>query len=86
MLGSVVGLAGLASVCTPCDRMIWQLIKGRHGSGIKGNFESGENKSKVCSYIFKGRECNPLFVTIDTSCKLFFFKGTILCSYVSETA
>ena len=54
------------------------VVKGRHGSGIKGNFESGQNKSKACSYIFKDRECNPLFVTMDTSCKLYFKRDNIL--------
>ena len=33
----------------------------------KGNLESGQNKSKVCSYILKNRECCPLFVAMDTS-------------------
>ena len=36
-------------------------IKGTQGSGNKGNFESGQNKSKVCSYIFKDGECSPLY-------------------------
>ena len=30
-------------------------IKGRHGSGNNGNFDSGQSKSKVCSYISKHR-------------------------------
>ena len=42
-----------------------EAIKGRHGSGNKGNFESGQNKIKACSYLLKDRECNPLFVTMD---------------------
>ena len=29
------------------------MIKGRHGSGNKGNFESGQNKNKACSDILK---------------------------------
>ena len=28
-------------------------------SGNKGNFESGQNRSKACSYILEDRECNP---------------------------
>ena len=31
-------------------------FKGRHGSGNKSNFESGQNKSKACSYIVEDRE------------------------------
>ena len=62
------------------------MLKGRQGSGNNGNFESGQNKSKVCSCKLKDRECNPLFVTMDTSCTLLFPKGTICCSYVPETA
>ena len=27
------------------------MFKGRHGSGNKSNVESGQNKSKTCSYI-----------------------------------
>ena len=34
-------------------------LKGRHGSANKGDFESGQNKSRTCSYIFIDRECNP---------------------------
>ena len=26
-------------------------FKGRHGSANRGNFESGQNRSKACSYI-----------------------------------
>ena len=51
------------------------LIKGRHSSGNKVNSDSGQSKSKVCSYILKHRECNPLFVTLDNSCKLYFRTG-----------
>ena len=47
------------------------LFKGGHGSGNKGNFESGQTKSKVCSYFLADRECTPLFITMDTSCKLY---------------
>ena len=53
-------------------------VKGRHGSGNKGNFESGQNKSKVCSYILKLRDCNSLIVTMDTSCKRYFKTDKIL--------
>ena len=53
------------------------LFKGRHGIGIKGNFESGEDKSKVCYHMLKDRECDPLFVTIDTSCKLYFKRDNV---------
>ena len=38
-------------------------VKGRHGSGNKGNFESGQNKMKACFCILKDRQCNPLSVT-----------------------
>ena len=41
-------------------------------------FESGQNKTKVCSYILKDRECNPLVVTMDTRCKLYFKRDNIL--------
>ena len=41
-------------------------------------FESGQNKSKACSYILDDRECNPFFVTTDTSCKLSFKRDNIL--------
>ena len=36
------------------------MFKGRHSSGIKGNFESGQNKMEVCYYILKDRKYNPL--------------------------
>ena len=29
-------------------------------------------KSKVCDYILKDRECDALFITIDTNRKLYF--------------
>ena len=45
-----------------------QIVKGKHGSGNKDNFESGQNKTKACSYILEDRECSPLIVTMDTSC------------------
>ena len=57
------------------------IFKRRHGSGNKRNFENGQNKS---SFILKHRECNPLFVTMDTRCKLYF-KRAILCGYVPAT-
>ena len=53
-------------------------LNGIHGSGNKGNVESGQNKIKACSYILIDRECNPPFVTIDTSCKLYFKRDSIL--------
>ena len=40
--------------------------------------ESGQNKSKVCSYILGDRESNPSFITMDTSCKLYFKRDTDL--------
>ena len=43
-------------------------VKGRHASENTGNFDSGQNKTKACSYILKDRECNSLFVTMDTIC------------------
>ena len=52
-------------------------LKLRHGSGNKGNFESGQNKIKACSYIPKDRQCDPLFVTMDTSCKLYFKRDNV---------
>ena len=55
-----------------------RILKGRHGSGNKGNFESGQNKIKTCSYILKDRECNALHVTMDTNCKLYFKRENIL--------
>ena len=54
------------------------VIKGRHGSGIKGNIESDQNKSKVCSFLLKDKEFNPVFITIDTGCKLYFKRDNIL--------
>ena len=42
------------------------------------NCESGQNKSKACSNIYENRQCNPLFVTMDTSCKLYFKGDNIL--------
>ena len=53
-------------------------FKGGCGRGNKGNFESGQNKRTVCSYILQDKECNPLFVTTDTSCKLYFKGDNIL--------
>ena len=53
-------------------------LKGRHDSGNKGNFEGGQNKSNVYSYILKDRECTPVFVTMDTSFKLYFKRDNIL--------
>ena len=53
-------------------------FKGRYGRGNKGNFESGQNNSKVCSYILKYRECTPLVVTLDTSSKQCFKRDNIL--------
>ena len=53
-------------------------VKGRHGSGNKGNFDGGQNKSKVCSNILRHRKCNPLFVTFDISCKLGFKPANVL--------
>ena len=44
----------------------------------KGNFESGQNKIKACSYTLKDRKCDPLFVTMDTSCKLCIKRDNIL--------
>ena len=41
------------------------VVKGRHGSGNKGNFESGQYKSEVCSDIFEHRESNPLVITME---------------------
>ena len=43
-----------------------------------GKFESGQNKSKVCSLVLEDRECNPLFVTKATCCKLCFKRDNIL--------
>ena len=40
-------------------------------------FESGQNKGKVCSCILKDRECNPLFVAMDTSCKHYFKRDNV---------
>ena len=54
------------------------LFKGGHGSGNKGNFESVHTKSKVCSYFLADRECTPLFITMDTSCKLDLKRDDIL--------
>ena len=51
-------------------------LKERHGSGNKGCFESSQNKSKVC--LLTDRECIPLFVVMDTSCKLYFKSDNIL--------
>ena len=56
----------------------WEKVKGRHGIGNKGNFESDQSKSKACSYILIDREYNPLFVTMDTSCKLNFRRDSML--------
>ena len=53
-------------------------VKGRHGGGNKDNFESGQNKSKVCSDILQHRDCNPLFVTMNTNGKLYFKTDNIL--------
>ena len=61
-------------------------LKGRHSSGTKGNFESDQKKSKVCSYIHKYRECTPLFVTMDTNCKLFLQKGQYFVATYQKTA
>ena len=33
---------------------------------------------KACSFILEDRECNPLFVTMDTGCKLNFKRDNIL--------
>ena len=55
-----------------------QAFKGRHDSGNKGNFERGQNKTKACSYILEDTECNTLFVTMDTSCTLYFKRDNIL--------
>ena len=66
---------------TPC--MI--ALKGRHGSGYKDNFDSGQNKIKACSYTLKDRECNPLFVTLNTSCKLYFKRENILQLHTSNS-
>ena len=60
------------------DTFCSHCLKGRHGSGNKGNFESGQKKIKPCSYILIGRQCNPLFVTMDTSSKFYFQRDTIL--------
>ena len=57
---------------------VTEAVKERHGSGNKGNFECGQNKIKTCSYILKDRECNPLFVTMDTSCKLYVKRDNVL--------
>ena len=35
-------------------------FKGKHSSGNKDNCESGQNKSKACSYTLEDGECNPL--------------------------
>ena len=40
-------------------------VKGRHGNGNKGNFESGQYTSKACSNILEDRESSPLFVTME---------------------
>ena len=53
-------------------------MEDTYGFGIKGNFESGQSKSKVCSYRLKHREGNPLFVSMDTSCKLNFKANNVL--------
>ena len=52
-------------------------VNGRHGSENKGNSESGQNKSKACSYILKHRDYNPLFVANLIS------KRTTLCSLLA---
>ena len=36
------------------------------------------NRSKVCSNKLKDRECNPVFVTVDTSCKLLAKRDNML--------
>ena len=51
----------------------------------KGNFESGQNKIKTCSHILKDRECNSLFVTMDTSCNLYFKRDNILQLHTSNS-
>ena len=50
----------------------------RGGRVNEGNFESGQNKTKACSYALEDRECNTLFVTLDTSCKLDFKMASVL--------
>ena len=70
----------LKVVRTGVKRVLRQLtlLRGRDGSGNKGNFEGGQNQNKTCSHILEDRECNPLFVTMDTSCKLYFKRDNIL--------
>ena len=47
-------------------------------TGRKRMFETGQNKRKACSYILEERECNPLFVSMDTSCKLHLKRDNIV--------
>ena len=41
------------------------LLKERHGSVNKGNFESNQCVSKACSYILEDRESSLLFITME---------------------
>ena len=43
------------------------------------------NKIKTCSYIFKDRECNPLFFTMRHKLQTLFQKGKYFYSYVPAT-
>ena len=66
---------------TAVSKVFGRTLKERHVSGNKGNFESGQNKSEVCSFILKQRECTPLFVTMDTSCESGQNKSEV-CSFI----
>ena len=44
------------------------ILKGRHGSGNKGTFESGQYKSTVCSDVIEDRGSNSLIVTMEYNC------------------
>ena len=46
-----------------------QVVKGRHGSGNKGNIGSGQNKSKVCSYILKERLFVGWLLNVPATCE-----------------
>ena len=92
MLGSTLGLAGPLSVycdwrrCSFAPNKRVASLKGRHGSGNKGNIESGQSKSKMCSCILKHRDRTPLFVTMDTSCKHYFKRDNVLYLCTSNSS
>ena len=61
------------------------LFKGRHGSGNKSSFDSGDSKSKVCSYILKHRGDTVVETKAALTVVIARVKCVLIYSNIEET-